>query len=107
MITIRKNQANQLKLSLNRTSTTVGNALIRFYSPSRGIVETEESLTDLGSGFFSFTVSASVANQLIDNTYSYELIQNNETLKVGKVRLLSASEIENNIFDYTLDLTLA
>lgn len=104
MITIIKNLLNQLKLSVNSFKAQEGQATLKFYSPSRGIINIEVSLVSVGSGFFTCDVSAENSALLVDNTYTYELIQGEETLKYGKVRLTNA---DFELLDYTLDFTLA
>ena len=82
------------------------NVSLRFNSPSRPSIELEKPVTDLGSGFFSIEVAADESNNLIDDTYSYEIEQNGEVLKLGFVRVVE-EEISNFTFDYLLDFLMS
>ena len=79
---------------------------VQVSSPSRSTIEFEKPVTDIGSGFFSVQLEAADINQLIDDTYSYKLIQDNKTLKLGYIRLLNgvAEEIP---FDMLLDFKMS
>ena len=75
-----------------------------FTSPSRPTLTFEKALTDNGGGFFAFTILEAEGAQLVDNTYSYSIVRNGETLKVGKVTL---SEGQLYGLDYENDFELA
>jgi len=56
-------------------------------SPSREHFTLEKALTDIGSGFFSFEITAIESELFIDDTYSYWLTQGENLLKHGFVNL--------------------
>lgn len=93
-------------MSLNRFQVQNGvNVNLVLRSPSRETLEFDKALTDLGSGFYSISLSYADTISLVDDTYSYYLYQDEVLLKHGRIRLIEL-ELNNSIFDYTLDFLL-
>lgn len=106
MITIDKNQTRQIKLYLNQNLLNEESEIsLVLSSPSRPTIELTKSLTKISTGFYSFDITANEGSQLVDNTYTYTIEQDERILKYGKVRR-TVTELSNLVFDYTLDFTL-
>lgn len=69
----------------------------------------EKPASDLGSGFFSITVTAEDISGIIDDTYSYKLSQLDVILKLGFVRVIEGEIIilDDAELDAELDFILA
>lgn len=107
MITIDKNLTKTVKVYLNQENLNEAvDVTFRLQSPSRSTVYLIKSLTKISTGFYSFQVTAVEGSQLIDDSYYYQVLQNDFILKKGKVRL-TATEQENLLLDLTLDATLS
>lgn len=61
---------------------------IVFTSPSRPTLTFNKSLDDNGQGFFTFTLTATESEGFVDDTYTYEITKDSETLKLGNTRLV-------------------
>ena len=108
MITVEKNLTRTVKVLLNQSRVNLADPItINFTSPSRSTIQLSKTLTEIGSGFYSFTVTNLEANQFVDDTYSYEILQGATSLKKGYVRLIVGDQDVQLVFDYTLDFTLS
>ena len=84
---------------------------LRLKSPSRPQIDIIKSLTKISTGFYSFVITPFESHLLEDNSYRYQILQNDEfqnelILKIGKVRLIETQQLINS-FDFTLDFTIA
>ena len=108
MITVEKNLTRTVKVLLNQSRVNLADPItINFTSPSRSTIQLSKTLTEIGLGFYSFTVTNLEANQFVDDTYSYEILQGATSLKKGYVRLIVGDQDLELVFDYTLDFTLS
>lgn len=88
MITLIREQANQLQVSLSRDKVDETQTIdIKFHSPSRGLYQVTKSLNYNKSGFFSISLDASEILNLKDDSYSYQILQNGVSLKRGHVNI--------------------
>lgn len=79
---------------------------LRLKSPSRPQIDIIKSLTKISTGFYSFVITPFESHLLEDNSYRYQILQNELILKIGKVRLIETQQLINS-FDFTLDFTIA
>jgi hypothetical protein len=108
MITIKRFQTTTIQVYLNPTSLNeLENVSLRLISPSRSTITLDKSLTKISTGFYSFETSSLEADQLKDDTYSYQILQGETILKYGFVRLAEGNNVLNIVFDYTLDFLLS
>lgn len=108
MITVQKNATRTVKVGLNQDNLIVANPItISFTSPSRTTIELTKTLTLISAGFYSFQITSQESIDFIDDTYSYNITQNEVSLKKGFVRLQAAGESLDLVFDFTLDFTLS
>lgn len=106
MITLTKSEAVTVKLRLNPSKVVDGETVtLQLDSPSQSQLNFTSTLTEINEGFYSISLSISDTSNLVDNSYTYILLDEDENeLKTGEVSF-KLSEVE--LFDYTLDFTLA
>tara|TARA_R100000951_G_scaffold115853_1_gene125355 strand:+ start:2347 stop:2667 length:321 start_codon:yes stop_codon:yes gene_type:complete len=106
MIQIIQGQQTTVKVRLNEVSLSGLDIHLSLYSPSRGTILLSKSLTKISRGYYYFDISEAEADELVDDTYFYTVIQGLNTLKTGVI-MLTLSEAILGGFNYTLDITLA
>ena len=93
MITVARTIDQKVLISLNQNKVENEDSVsVVFESPSRPTLTFTKSLTDFGEGFFYFTLLATEGNQLIDSTYIYKIVKNEEILKLGNVRIIEGEQ---------------
>ena len=106
MIQIIQGQQTRVKVRLNEVSLSGLDVYLSLYSPSRAAILLSKSLTKISRGYYYFDISEVEADELVDDTYFYTVIQGSNTLKTGVI-MLTLSEAILGGFNYTLDITLA
>ncbi len=107
MIQIVKDSITVVKARMNSEKVILNNPInFNLSSPSRPNLSFLKTLTQVSSGIYSFEMSEIDAQQLVDDTYFYDIIQGDLTLKSGVISVTLLDD-KLSIFDYTLDLTLA
>lgn len=107
MIQIVKDSITVVKARMNSEKVVLSNPInFNLSSPSRPNLSFLKTLTQVSSGIYSFEMSEIDTQQLVDDTYFYDIIQGDLTLKSGVISVTLLDD-KLSIFDYTLDLTLA
>lgn len=107
MIQIAKDSIQIVKVRMNPEKVVLNNPInFNLSSPSRPNLNFLKTLTQVSSGIYIFEMSEIDTQQLIDDTYFYDIIQGDLTLKSGVISVTLLDD-KLSIFDYTLDLTLA